>query len=691
MLLFSFGFSADRLAVTTKKQGQVDVTRAETATKEELKKGSILSDNDLITTGKDGAALILFLDDKSQLKLKGNTEVVITGSRSRSGISKRISMEQGVIKASIATQRKGEFIIATPTSVASVKGTEFWVISTADSGDVIISNNGTIELVNTVTGEVITVPAGVIVESTPDGQMNILETIKISGTASSELSGDQFSMMNIQLIEGGVDLSTISGTISVTDNTVVEGGAVAVGSQVTVRGAFDSQTGNTVATLVEVASPLQIEATATGLVSEGQFSVGDVVIIDGDADTPPTAVGITASTATQGGDVVVGATVTVTGYHNEETGVIEASTLTVAAPPPPNAITVQGIALSTIQNNQFTVGEISVTDGDVDAGAISGTILTTSETEISGGAVDSGFTVIVTGVYDDSSQAVTAQVITVIALELNQVLVTITGTASSVITNNQFTLADITVDDGDVDEAGISGTIAVTDSTALSCEVVTGGVLTITGIYDENTQVVVAVSVDCVVEEVFQLLISGTAVSSVSNDQFGLGEIVVIEGDVSAADISGSIILPDDFSPGTCEILPGALITVAGVYDDSTQNISATAVTVLEIIVEGEVSADLSNNQFTLNISSVFTEGLEASSLSGEVKVEDDTEFLPAALGLGGIVTPAELRVEGCRIDPVTGQLIARRVSLVGEAEERELIFQLENAQGESKQLIITY
>ena len=684
LAILSVGFSADKLAVTTKKQGKVDLTSAETEKKSELKKGALLYDQDRINTGKDGLALIMFLDDKSQLKLKSDTEVIISGSRGSSGISKRISMNQGVLKASIATQRRGEFIITTPTSVASVKGTEFWIISIPDSGDIIVSNSGTIELVNTVTGEVITVPAGVIVESTADGEMNILETIKISGDATSELSGDQFSLQNIQMIEGEVDPSSISGSVTVTSSTVFEGGNIIAGAQVTARGAFDSQSGNTIATLIEVATPLQIEGVATSAVSAGQFSIGEVSIIQGDAETLPGIVSITDNTVTEGDEIDVDAIVTITGYHNEETGVISASTISVTAQVQVNIVTVSGTAQSGIANNQFAITGVTVIDGNLESADLSGIIITSANTEFTGSVVDSGLNVIITGVYEDSSKAVFALTVGAVRIEEGQIVVTVSGTAQSGIVNNQFSLSDITVIDGNM--ANLSGTIIVTDSTLTDeCSVELGVNVVVIGIYDESSQDILASILKAcqATEEMVPVIISGTVQYGIANNQLALIDIVVIEGDVDISDLTGTIIIPDNYVAGDCEILPGAKVTIEGFY--LNQDVFASMVIVEIIVVEGIVTSAFSNDQFEIGDISVILGDVDEAFLTGIVKTTTDTEFES-----GDLVVGTEVVIESCHLEEGTGNLIATRI-IADEAVERELIFELENAQGEKKELIITF
>ena len=67
-----------------------------------LKTGSILEDGDKIRTGNSGFDAIIFKDDKSTLKIKENSEAVITGQRTTKNISKKINLDGGTIRASIS-------------------------------------------------------------------------------------------------------------------------------------------------------------------------------------------------------------------------------------------------------------------------------------------------------------------------------------------------------------------------------------------------------------------------------------------------------------------------------------------------------------------------------------------------------------------------------------------------------------
>lgn len=167
--------AANKIAVVTKVKGVVEVKKNNNDIFSNLKSGNMLGDGDKIRTGKKGFATIIFIDDKSLLKIKENSEAVITGTKTAKSISKKINLEGGIVRATIKKQNT-EFVIQTPTSVASVKGTDFWVISNQNSGDKVIGLEGAVILTNIETGQEVTVTSGVTGNSTLDGQISVEET-----------------------------------------------------------------------------------------------------------------------------------------------------------------------------------------------------------------------------------------------------------------------------------------------------------------------------------------------------------------------------------------------------------------------------------------------------------------------------------------------------------------------------------
>jgi hypothetical protein len=174
-IIFISWIHGNKIAVTTKVKGLVEIMPIGKENFANLKPGTILSDGDKIRTGSSGFTAIIFIDDKSTLKLKENSEAVITGQRSARSIAKKINMDVGTVRATVNKQNSN-FVIQTPTSVASVKGTDFWMITDPVDGDLVIGLEGVVTLTNNETGAEVDVTEGTSGSSTPDGEVDVEET-----------------------------------------------------------------------------------------------------------------------------------------------------------------------------------------------------------------------------------------------------------------------------------------------------------------------------------------------------------------------------------------------------------------------------------------------------------------------------------------------------------------------------------
>jgi hypothetical protein len=167
---------AQPIAIATKAMGTVEINKNAQPGYISLKAGTILEDGDGIRTGSDGFTLVIFIDDKSQLKIKGDSEVTIAGKKIASAISKNVRMDNGTVRAEVNKQRKGEFVIQSTTSVASVKGTDFWFIANSEVGDMIIGLEGIVDLFNVISGLNVDVTAGNTGTSDSNGNIDVNET-----------------------------------------------------------------------------------------------------------------------------------------------------------------------------------------------------------------------------------------------------------------------------------------------------------------------------------------------------------------------------------------------------------------------------------------------------------------------------------------------------------------------------------
>ena len=164
------------IAVTTKAKGDVSYRSWDSKDFNDLKPAEVLNDGDHIQTGSDGFGALVYLDDKSTIKGKENTNFDVIGTRGKKGISKRIKINRGTIKAKIQSGNASGFIIETPTSVATVKGTEFWLVAAPD-GDRVFGLEGTVELTNTVSGDIVTVGSDETATSLATGEINVAPTV----------------------------------------------------------------------------------------------------------------------------------------------------------------------------------------------------------------------------------------------------------------------------------------------------------------------------------------------------------------------------------------------------------------------------------------------------------------------------------------------------------------------------------
>ena len=164
------------IAVTTKAKGDVTFRSWDSNDYNDLKPAKVLNDGDHIQTGDDGFGALVYLDDKSTIKVKENTDFDVIGTRSDEGISKRIKINSGTVKAKIQAGQVGGFIVETPTSVATVKGTEFWLVSSVD-GDQVFGLEGLVEITNNFSGDVVMVGVNETGTSLATGEVSVATTV----------------------------------------------------------------------------------------------------------------------------------------------------------------------------------------------------------------------------------------------------------------------------------------------------------------------------------------------------------------------------------------------------------------------------------------------------------------------------------------------------------------------------------
>ncbi len=147
LFLVLLTYAADPIAIIIKSAGQVEVYRTDETKPSDGRKGMVLYDGDKIKTAEASFCAIKFVDDKSLLRIKENSSCMIEGKREEDKTDKNVIVEIGSFFAQLF-QPKGKFTITTPTSVASVKGTQWWTLQFLDGRTIYICLDGFLDCGN---------------------------------------------------------------------------------------------------------------------------------------------------------------------------------------------------------------------------------------------------------------------------------------------------------------------------------------------------------------------------------------------------------------------------------------------------------------------------------------------------------------------------------------------------------------
>ena len=160
ILFFIIAASLDATSIARliKTEGKVNFKRMGMSTfTERGVLGTAINNGDAIFVGEKGFAAIMFIDDKTVLKIRENTQFEFLDTRN----TRTINLEFGTLLNDVKREgRTKTFRIETPISVASVKGTQFAAIVSQSGVDQFIGKEGLFEVLNMVSGDVVSVGAG---------------------------------------------------------------------------------------------------------------------------------------------------------------------------------------------------------------------------------------------------------------------------------------------------------------------------------------------------------------------------------------------------------------------------------------------------------------------------------------------------------------------------------------------------
>lgn len=166
-------------SVAIREQGQLHAIK---------KRGKPLYSGDTLRTNKNGFALVQFMD-KSLAKVKPDSRLIVRGEvEGKNNTSTRIGLELGEIFLNVSEQGADNFEVATSTSVASVKGTQFG----ATANDYFWVKEGKVEVTVSRTGQSVTLTDRSYGQVQDDGT---IETGKLSEEEVEERD-EEYAQMN---------------------------------------------------------------------------------------------------------------------------------------------------------------------------------------------------------------------------------------------------------------------------------------------------------------------------------------------------------------------------------------------------------------------------------------------------------------------------------------------------------------
>ena len=157
------------IARLVKVDGNVYLKRLGMSTfSERAKIGLPISNGDEIKVGERSFGAIIYIDDRSVIKIRENTKFAFMDTRN----SRTVELDYGTLLNNVKKENRTKtYRIQTPVSVASVKGTQFAAIVSQSGVDQFICKEGLFEVLNMVSGEVVNVGAGQKAVSNSSGNL----------------------------------------------------------------------------------------------------------------------------------------------------------------------------------------------------------------------------------------------------------------------------------------------------------------------------------------------------------------------------------------------------------------------------------------------------------------------------------------------------------------------------------------
>ncbi|HUI30410.1 MAG TPA: FecR family protein [Candidatus Acidoferrales bacterium] len=159
----------------------------------QAKKGDFIYPGNFVRTEKESFTLVKF-NDASTLRLGSNAEVQIYGDKN----PQSANVSSGDVGFTMTKRTNGQFEFTTPTSVASIRGTEGVVTVQMDGTDFLTIVEGLVQFTNKFSNKTIDVSAGQTGESSKDGGIDVHQSTQEDLNRLSQLD-NQFNQQQHKL------------------------------------------------------------------------------------------------------------------------------------------------------------------------------------------------------------------------------------------------------------------------------------------------------------------------------------------------------------------------------------------------------------------------------------------------------------------------------------------------------------
>ena len=183
------------VALIFKPVGSVDCLKTGKDWSKAVPATTLLS-GDRVKTGENSFVVIKFIEN-SILRLQESSEITISAELSANKeFSKNVHLARGQVSFDVKKKENEKFELSTPTSVASIRGTEGLLVNGGDSSDVLIIGSGLVVFTNTVSNTSVSVNGGQTAHSYANGTIEVKQTTpeelkKMQGAGGGGTGGGQ--------------------------------------------------------------------------------------------------------------------------------------------------------------------------------------------------------------------------------------------------------------------------------------------------------------------------------------------------------------------------------------------------------------------------------------------------------------------------------------------------------------------